>query len=221
MTLAEAARRLNSSARAATRPLPPLILVTDAVRLPDPLSAAALLPSGSAVVLRHYGGPGRTALAYRLKRLCRARRLTLLVAGDDRLARKIGADGLHLSEALCRGPAYRGWGRRRPGWLVTAAAHSRAALVRAAQRGADAALLSPVFPTASHPGAPSLGPLRFAGLVRSSPLPVYGLGGITRRTARRLLGRGAVGSAALGAFPEADPDPPAGSNLVERRRHPL
>ena len=91
---------------------------------------------------------------------------------------------------------------RGPRWL-TAAAHGRAGLVRAARAGARAALLSPVFPTASHPGAPTLGPVRFAGLVRASPLPVYALGGIDARRARRLAGTGACGLAGVGAFAAA------------------
>ena len=33
--------------------------------------------------------------------------------------------------------------------------------------GADAVLLSPVFPTRSHPGAPVLGPVRFRLLARA------------------------------------------------------
>ncbi len=83
---------------------------------------------------------------------------------------------------------------------MTAAAHDAAAIRRAARHGAHAVLLSPVFATASHPGAPSLGPLRFARLARCSPIPVYALGGITAETARRLAGSGAVGLAGIGLF---------------------
>ena len=98
-----------------------------------------------------------------------------------------------------RGPGiWQPW--RRPDWIVTAAAHSRAALFRAARAGADAALLSPVFWTASHPLAPALGPLRFAAWCRSSPLPVYALGGISARTARRLRAGGGAGFAGISGF---------------------
>lgn len=197
-TLAELARRLNSRHPAGRRGLPPLLLVTDARRLPDPLPAAARLPPGAGVILRHYRHPGRAALARDLASLCRARGLWLLIAGDGRLAAEAGADGLHLPEALV-GRAI-AWRRRRPGWLITAAAHSRPALVRAARAGVDAALLSPVFATASHPGARPLGPLRFAALVRATRLPVYALGGVDAGTARRLKESGAVGLAAVGGL---------------------
>ena len=77
---------------AAARPgafprLPKLWLFTDARRLPDPRHAAARLPRGLAgVVLRHDGEPGREALGRDLARICRVRRLALVVAGDVRLA---------------------------------------------------------------------------------------------------------------------------------------
>lgn len=199
-TLADLARRLNL--RGAAAPLPALILMTDEARLPDPLAAAAALPRGSAVILRHYGAPGRAALARRLAVLCRRRGLRLLVAADARLAAAVGAAGLHLPEALARrgsGP-WRGWRNR--SWLITAAAHSPGALFAAARAGAHAVLLSPVFPTASHPGVPALGPLRFAAWCRMSPLPVYALGGVSAATARRLLGGGAIGIAAIGGLAE-------------------
>lgn len=193
-TLAKLARRLNSRSR-----LPPLILVTDAARLPDPLAVAARLPAGCAVLLRHYEDAGRLALGRRLARLCRARRLPLLVAGDVGLAAALRADGVHLPEGLARSgaAAARLWARRRGG-LLTAAAHSRAALRRAGTLGADAALLSPVFPTASHPGAPTLGPRRFARLARGARLPVYALGGVTAARLAALRHSGAAGIATVG-----------------------
>jgi thiamine-phosphate pyrophosphorylase len=65
-----------------------------------------------------------------------------------------------------------------------ATAHSLRELARA--RRADAALLSPVFPTRSHPGGKVLGPLRFRLLAQRSPVPVIALGGLNPRAARRL-----------------------------------
>ena len=85
MKLAELANRLNSQNAGGLR-LPPLVLVTDTARLPDPLGAAAQLPAGSAVLLRDYNLPTREALALELAALCRQLRLKLLIAGDAALA---------------------------------------------------------------------------------------------------------------------------------------
>lgn len=195
MTLASAARRLNLR----TRGLPPLVLVTDERRLADPLAAAARLPPGGAVILRHYGDPARPRLARRLAALCRRRRLLFLVAGDARLARRVGASGFHMSERTLLGPAHLRT-RWRRGLIVTASAHSLAAVIRAVRAGADAVLLGPVFATESHPGRAALGPLRFGLIARESPVPVYALGGMTAAAARRLFGLKTAGVAALGAL---------------------
>jgi thiamine-phosphate pyrophosphorylase len=184
--------------------LPPLLLMSDAARLADPRAAARLLPRGSAVVLRNYGSPGRGALAAELAALCRARGLILLIGEDGALATEVGAHGLHFPEAqAARVPD---WRRRRGDWIITVAAHSAPALARAARAGAGAAVLGPVFASASHLGAPSLGVDRFAALLRASPIPVYALGGIDSRGARRIACSGAIGIAALGALtPQAKP----------------
>jgi thiamine-phosphate pyrophosphorylase len=196
MTVANWARRLNSRHRGG---LPPLILIVDRKRLGDPLAAAAHLPAGSAVLLRDYDAPDRGHLAKALARLCRRRRLTLLIGGDARLAASLGA-GVHLPQGLVARA-------RRQRNMTTAAAHDRAALVRAERAGATACLVSPVFATASHAGAPALGPVRFANLVRQAQLPVYALGGISGRTATRLCGSGACGIAALGALADRPETP--------------
>ena len=195
--------RLNLTACAglgSTLPLPRLILMTDEKRLADPLPVVRALPSGSAVIVRHYDDPNRADIAASLINEARGRRIRVLIAGDARLALRTGAHGLHIPEALLRrgSGAWRTW--RKPGWLVTAAAHSPQALFRAWRSGADAALLSPVFPTASHPKARPMGIMRFASWCWASPLAVYALGGVTPANARRLKDCGAEGIAGFGAF---------------------
>ena len=199
-TLAEAAASLKQAAGSS---LPALVLMTDDERLADPFPAARALPAGSAIILRHYGAPERASLARRLAEVARRRGLLLLVGEDPALARRVGAAGVHLPErAIGRAGMVR-WHRD---WLITAAAHSQTALRAAAAAGADAALLSPIFATASHPGARPLGLHRFAALARQSPLPVYALGGIDRARAQLLQGSGAVGIAGIGGLiPESQP----------------
>ena len=172
--------------------------MTDGERLSDPMPAVRRLPRGAGVVLRHYGAPDRSDLAARLAALCRMKGLSLLIAGDWRLAMQVGAAGLHLPEAMV--PTRTAWRRARRDWLITAAAHSARAVRSAERAGVDAVLVSPVFTTASHPGAPTLGRVRFARMVRDSMLPVIALGGIGNANAAGLKNSGAVGLAAISAL---------------------
>lgn len=197
-SLADAGRWLKPADPA--RDLPPLLLMTDALRLADPMPLLERLPRGAGVILRHPNPAARAKLAARLAPTCRAFGLKLLIGNDPRLARRVGAAGVHWAERRlpAAGRRWRRW--LPPGALITAAAHDAAAIRRATRYGVRAVLLSPVFATASHPEMPSLGPLRFTRLTRSSPIPVYALGGITATNARRLSGSGAVGLAGIGLF---------------------
>jgi thiamine-phosphate pyrophosphorylase len=187
-SIARAAARLRGKAD-----LPALVLMTDDVRLRDPVAAARALPKGSMVIVRSRDGARRQALAHTLREVARTRSLFLLIAGDVALARRIGADGVHLPETRIGEAAAI---RARNPMLVTAAAHSLRALRQAGY--VDALILSAVFATASHPGRAALGAVRANHIARQAPLPVYALGGITARNARLLFGF--CGIAAIGAL---------------------
>ncbi|MBB4266980.1 thiamine phosphate synthase [Roseospira visakhapatnamensis] len=209
-TLAEAAARLKPARTRHGRDLPRLWLVSDPQRLPDPAPALHRAPRGAALLWRPYDLPPAEARTRgrRLRRLTRQRGVTFVVAGDVRLAAILGADGLHLSEGLARHgvlAAVLAWRHRKGGRLLTIASHGARALARAGDLDADAVLLSPAFPTASHPGAPTLGPVRVARLARAASCPVIALGGITPETARRLPPGAVSGLAAVGAW---RPTPP-------------
>lgn len=198
--LAEVARALNE-AHPAGAGLPPLFFFTDEVRTPDPLGAIENLPRDCAVILRHYGIPGRAALAKQMVEACHGQGRLCLIAGDVRLGKASGAHGLHLREAdLARAEPAHGPRER---WLVTASVHNEAAIKAAEDLRVDALFLSPLFPTKSHPEAPGLGVARFSELAHMTDLPVYALGGITDETASDLLTSGAVGIAAIGGLMKA------------------
>ncbi len=190
--LASAAERLN---RRAAVHLPPLFLVTDDVRVPDPVAVAKTLPQGSGIILRHRDAQKRSVLAEALATLVPERALFLMVAGDEELARAVGADGVHFAEAEMGAVAACRW--HHPLWCITVAAHSGPALRLAAQAGADAAFFAPLFPTRSHPEKSGFGLTRFRFLAARAPLPVYALGGVTAQNAARLDGAHIAGIAAI------------------------
>ncbi len=192
------ARRLGRPARLAKPRLPRALFLTDPQRVIHPLTTAAGLPQGTGVVFRAFGAPDAERTGRALAALCRRRGLVLLIGADERLAARIGADGVHLPERLA-------WRARRlraerPFWIVTVAAHSVATARRAAADGADAVLLSTIFPSASPSAGRPLGPVRLAQAIRLIPAPVYGLGGVDKKNAPRLLGAGAFGWAAVSAW---------------------
>ncbi len=157
--------------------IPPIWLVSDARNDAGLEAALASLPRGSGLIFRHYhlSEAQRRARFEVLKRLAKLRGHWVVLAGDARMARSWGADGAYGdAAALARGPAC----------LRLVTAHSLRDLSRA--KRADAVMLSPVFATRSHPGAPSLGAVRFLMLAHQSPTPVLALGGMTAKRARGL-----------------------------------
>ncbi|HUD52430.1 thiamine phosphate synthase [Parvibaculum sp.] len=186
--------------------LPFAIAMTDPLRRPDPAEALRRAPKGSAVIYRAYGVAHDDARLRELARLARLRGVLLLVAGDLKAGSCLGIGGLHLPEYLIRQSAEQRFARparRKPDLVVTAAAHSQAAITAAARAGVDAVLISPVFATRSHPDARPLGVVRFAALAscaRTHGLAVYALGGATgERARRRLAGVRLHGVAGIGA----------------------
>lgn len=177
--------------------LPSGFFLTDTSRTPDPLGVISCLPRGYGVIFRHYEHPERRELAVEVSRFCRARGLLFLVAADPGLARNVGAAGLHLPEQLARQGRPLGLPSH---WMLTVAAHSRAALRRAEMVGANAALAGPAFASASHPGDDALGPHRFSRMLTGARIPVFALGGVNRITRRKLPAHRLAGSAGIGAF---------------------
>ena len=191
--LASSAAHLNARSSHAGR-VPSLVLMTDDDRLPDPILAARALPPGAMIVVRARGAARRTVLAREIMVIARTRALIVLIANDPRLAAQSGADGLHLSQVQAHLAAH--WRALRPRWFISVAAHDmRAAAIC---RFADALLLSPIFPTLSHPQALALTPVRANRMAHGLRIPVYALGGVTPRNARLL--HGFAGIAAIGAL---------------------
>ena len=116
----------------------------------------------------------------------------VLINGDETLARRSGADGVHLpGEQLMRL-------KQRPGTRIWAAScHDAAELAQAAVLEADFVVLSPVLPTPTHPEAVGLGWDKFASLVSDYPVPVYALGGMKPELLETAMRHGAHGVSLL------------------------
>ena len=118
----------------------------------------------------------------------------VLLNGDAGMAQAVGADGVHLQAAQLM------LADRRPvAGLLGASCHNREELLKAAELGADLAVLSPVLPTPSHPGEPTLGWEAFADLCCDLPMPVYALGGMRDDLLETAMQHGAHGVSLLSA----------------------
>jgi 8-oxo-dGTP diphosphatase len=131
-------------------------------------------------------------LALRMLPSMQAHGARLLLNADIELAHEIGADGVQLTahqlETLHKRPAVDWCG---------ASCHNAEELRRAEVLGCDFALLSPVLPTRSHPGAPHLGWEKFAETVAGTTIPVYALGGLTHDDMQAAWQHGAHGISML------------------------
>jgi thiamine-phosphate pyrophosphorylase len=168
--------------------------MTDQMRAPHPELVARVLPKGAAVILRDYEAPDRAYLATRLKSICSARGVKLMIGADPDLAMRIGAHGVHCPRwfNLVNPPP--------KSMVISAACHNDEELDRARGMGADLIFLSPVFETGSHQGGKALGATAFRDMAAQAPAPVLALGGVTAENAHRLSGVNVAGISAISAF---------------------
>jgi thiamine-phosphate pyrophosphorylase len=202
---------------------PRIVLVTDCAFGDDTIvrcieaTASELPPGWLCVQLRDKHRP-RVSLrvfASRLRVVTHARSAKLVVNGDARLARDVGADGVHLgggagtigeARAIC---GSRAW--------ISIAAHSNGAVQRGVEDGADAILVSPVF--ASRPASlqrlreeghsanksgRGLDAVRAARILVGERCTVYALGGVTPENAAACAAAGAHGVALIRALLSAE-----------------
>ena len=137
----------------------------------------------------------RLWFAEAVRRIAGQRGALVLINDDEDIARRIGADGLHLSAAGLAACL------QRPDFAwVGASCHGADELRRAAELGLDYALLGPVLPTPTHPDATGLGWAEFARLIAGTPLPVFALGGMKSGMLSVAQERGAHGIALMRAW---------------------
>jgi len=184
--------------------IPRLCYITDgergsAGRPLDQLLREALSGGPLAVLLRERTLDGRASEAL-IDSLLPLRRqgLVLLVSRRLDLARSFGLDGVQLAADAVPVRAARDW--LGPDTLLGYSAHSRDEALRAAEDGASYVTLSPIFATASKPGAPGRGLAWLEQCTADLPIPVLALGGVTPERTEGTLRAGAWGVAAVSAI---------------------
>ncbi len=174
--------------------LPQLTLITDTRRYAGEsffdAVQQALLGGVDAVLIREkqMTSAKLLALASRLRDMTHACHARLIIHSQADIAAAVDADGVHLAGAdIHRIATVRQW-LHDPLKSVSVSCHNADELGQAAACGADFALLSPVFPTSTHPGTAHLGIDRFQQLAMQAALPVIALGGIDTNNCNTLTG---------------------------------
>jgi 8-oxo-dGTP diphosphatase len=141
--------------------------------------------------------PGRwRGLAERAVSLCREAGADVLVNGDPALAHALDV-GLHLRATQLATTKVRPLPPSKP---IIASCHSVEELRAAEALGCDAAVLGPVFETATHPGQPGIGWSAFAAMREHGSLPIYAIGGLGEKDLPAARAHGAQGIAAIRAL---------------------
>jgi 8-oxo-dGTP diphosphatase len=121
-------------------------------------------------------------------------RLRLIVSSRHPASWWQQADGVHLTARDLMAAQT----RPQADW-VAASCHTPEELRQAAALGCDFAVAGPVLPTASHPGAPTIGFDGLASLTAQAALPVFGLGGLQTGLLESARAAGAQGVALMRA----------------------
>lgn len=141
-----------------------------------------------------------------------APRPPLLLSGRFDLARAAGLEGVQLGEEGLSADAVRAhW----PEAILGVSRHGSEGLARRSA-GADFALLSPVFASATKPGEAPLGLDQFGALCARAKVPVLALGGVTCDEVDPLVVAGAAGIAVRSAILD-HADPLAAAHLLRHR----
>ncbi len=153
------------------------------------------------------GDDAYRALALRVQAVLAPLGVPLFLNRRSDVIDDLPCDGWHLSATTLRETgntlALAEATAHRPRWL-SASVHNAQELAAAKALGVDALLISPVQPTASHPGATPLGWPAFAALARQAGRPCYALGGLSAGDLPQAWEHGAQGVAAIRALMGAD-----------------
>jgi thiamine-phosphate pyrophosphorylase len=148
-------------------------------------------------------------LAERIKVAIDGRAL-FIVNGSLDVALAIGADGIHLPEAM---PAF---GKRAKGLIVGRSVHSVKAARLAEQSGADYVVFGPVYETLSHAGVPAAGLRELLDVVKAVSIPVVAIGGVLITRVAAIMDANAAGVAVISAI-LGSPSPHEAASAIRRQ----
>lgn len=136
--------------------------------------------------------------AERMKELCARYRVPLIMNDHVELARRVGADGVHVGQKdMDVRTARRMLG---PDKIIGASARTVEQAVRAWEQGADYLGVGAVFPTGTKQDAQVISYERLKEVCAAVPIPAVAIGGITKDNVRELSGSGIDGIAVVSAL---------------------
>jgi len=178
--------------------LPKMFFFTDRKRFDNIFRIVQNLPKNSAVIIREYdlSGAQRLDFALKISDIAKKKSLKVWVGKDWKLANKIKADGVHLSDQEGFG-----WiGNSSKNLLVSCACHSEKSVRKAQKYGSDLIFYSPIFTTKSHPKQQPIGSLKLRNLTSKISTPIYALGGVSENNVQTLVNSNIVGIGGISVF---------------------
>jgi len=181
-----------------TSSLATFFAMTDPKNGGDPIDLVSKIPPRTNLIFRHYHEENREDMAKRVVKECRKAKIKCLISQNVDLAVRLRADGIHLPEHILKRLGTRPKVHKK--MIVTAATHSLPMIFKAQKIGLDAAIVSPVYFTRSHPDATPLGILKIAFACTLSSIPIIALGGVKAKNFTELRLAGVSGFAGITLF---------------------
>ena len=176
--------------------MPSLFFLSDDVRVKNPLEVIAGLPHNCGIIIRDYKNLNRETLIKTVIKSTKNTKHRLFISNIDRYGCCNAELGEHWPQA---GRASQRKKHRHQ--LITSSAHNLSEVGRANRLNVDGVLVSPLFSTPSHPNSKALNIHRFVRLARLAKPYVYALGGVNRKSMRRIGDKMPIfGIAGIGLF---------------------
>ena len=150
----------------------------------DPLDVVRELILGGADIIQFraktWSGDDIMTVVRRILPITRCANVPLIINDHIELARRAGADGVHLGQedaAMMSVSAARQ--RLGPGRFVGLSTHSLAQAKTAEELQPDYIGIGPLFPTGTKPGVAPIGLAALRDVARAVQLPAFAIGGVT------------------------------------------